>query len=219
MRCTPLLISCLCVLGWSSSACGQQAAAKKTSSFDAPWQSLFNGQDLNGWNKIGNEKWVVQDGAIFGQGITKEYGYLATEKSYSDFHLRLQFKCEASGNSGVYLHTTFKPGTATVSAGRQIEIDREIGHHTGGIYGDGKGWIAWPSPFHEAVIRPHDWNDMLIRVEGKRYVVVLNGVTVLDFTYPSPVAAEGVIALQLHSGGEGRMRFKDIYVRDLRDQE
>ena len=28
-------------------------------------------------------------------------------------------------------------------------------------------------------------------------------------------AREGVIALQLHSGGEGRMRFKDLWIRDL----
>jgi hypothetical protein len=37
----------------------------------------------------------------------------------------------------------------------------------------------------------------------------------IDFTYPSPGATEGLIALQLHSGGEGRMRFKDIQIRDL----
>jgi hypothetical protein len=67
----------------------------------------------------------------------------------------------------------------------------------------------------ETVIKPNDWNDMLILVEGKRYVVILNGIEVLDFTYPSPKATEGVIALQLHSGGEGRMRFKDILIRDL----
>jgi hypothetical protein len=179
------------------------------------WESLFNGQDLSGWTKVGNEKWVVEDGAIYGEGITEEYGYLATEKTYQDFHLSLRFKCEASGNSGVYLHTAFEPGTATVTEGRQIEIDRTIGHHTGGIYGDGKGWIAWPAPELETVIRPNDWNDMLIQVEGNRYVVHLNGVQMLDFTYPSPGATEGVIALQLHSGGEGRMRFKDIWVRDL----
>ena len=100
-------------------------------------------------------------------------------------------------------------------AGRQIEIDRTLGHHTGGIYGDGKGWIAWPAPQYESVIRPYDWNDMLIQVEGNHYVVDLNGIRVLDFTYPSPGAEEGPIALQLHSGGQGRMRFKDLYIRDL----
>jgi len=195
--------------------------AQEPSSLDAQWQPLFNGKDLSRWKKVGNEKWVVEEGAICGTGITDAYGYLATKKTYRDFHLSLRFKCEADGNSGVYLHTQFEGDTEKVIHGRQIEIDRTIGHHTGGIYGDGKGWIAWPAPELETVIRPYDWNDMLIKVEGKRYVVMLNGVQMLDFTYPSPEATEGVIALQLHSGGEGRMRFKDIWVRDLgsRDSE
>ncbi len=190
-------------------------SGQKLSPLGSPWKSLFNGKDLTGWDKIGNEKWVVEDGAIYGAGVTKEYGYLATQDTYQDFHLSLRFKCEAGGNSGVYLHTSFEPGTATVTAGRQIEIDRNIGHHTGGIYGDGKGWIAWPAPELETVIKPYDWNDLLIKVEGRRYVVHLNGEQMLDFTYPNPGAKDGVIALQLHSGGQGRMRFKDIWVRDL----
>lgn len=179
------------------------------------WVSLFNGKDLAGWKKVGEERWEVVDGAIFGQGITEEYGYLVTESSYRDFELSLRFKCEADGNSGVYIHTQFDGDTPRIVAGRQIEIDRTLGHHTGGIYGDGKGWIAWPAPQFETVIRPYDWNDMLIQVLGNRYVVNLNGIQVLDFTYPSPGSEDGPIALQLHSGGAGRMRFKDIFVRDL----
>jgi hypothetical protein len=46
-------------------------------------------------------------------------------------------------------------------------------------------------------------------------VAILNGVEVLNFTDPTPKSFDGHIALQLHSGGEGNMRFKDIYVRDL----
>ena len=46
-------------------------------------------------------------------------------------------------------------------------------------------------------------------------VAILNGVEVLNFTDPTPKSFDGYIALQLHSGGEGNMRFKDIYVRDL----
>jgi hypothetical protein len=182
------------------------------------WVQLFNGEDLSGWVEIGNENWSVEDGGILGEGVTKEYGYLATEGTYSDFEMSLRFKCEADGNSGVYFHTAFKEGTATVTAGRQVEIDRTLGHHTGGVYSNAKGWIAWPAPEYETVIRPTDWNDMLIRVEGNHYVVELNGIEVLDYTYPSPVTEEGVIALQLHSGGQGRMRFKDIYLRDLTDR-
>jgi hypothetical protein len=179
------------------------------------WVSLWNGKDFSGWKKQGNEKWIVEDGAIYGEGVTKEYGYLATEKTYKDFHLSLRFKCEADGNSGVYIHTRFDGDTAKVVGGRQVEIDRRIGRHTGGLYGDGKGWIVWPASELETVIDPTGWNDLLILVEGNRYRTYLNGVQMIDFTYPSPASTDGVIALQLHSGGEGRMRFKDIWIRDL----
>lgn len=206
-------LTCVALLCVTFHAPGSVCA--QSPGLEANWESLFNGEDLSGWTKIGNEKWVVENGAIYGEGVTDEYGYLATEKKYTNFHLYLRFKCEASGNSGVYIHTDFEEGTSKVTQGRQIEIDRGIGRHTGGIYGDGKGWIAWPAPELETVIRPHDWNEMLIRVEGKRYVVMLNGVQLLDYTYPSPDADEGYIALQLHSGGEGRMRFKDLWIRDL----
>ncbi len=179
------------------------------------WVSLFNGKDLTGWVKIGNEKWEVEDGTIHGQGITKEYGYLQTEKKYKDFHLFLRFKCEADGNSGVFFHTDFKPGTADVSQGLQFEIDRIIGHHTGGVYGDGRQWIAWPASELEPLIRPNDWNEYLMKVEENRYISYLNGVLMVDFTDPSPKSFDGYIALQLHSGGQGNMRFKDILIRDL----
>lgn len=179
------------------------------------WVQLFNGKDLTNWVEVGKEKWTVEDGVIHGQGVTKEYGYLRTEKQYKDFWFSLRFKCEANGNSGVYFRTDFKPGTVDVSQGLQFEIDRTLNHHTGGLYGDGRAWIAWPSPEFEQVIRPNDWNEMLVKVEGNHYVCILNGVVILDFTDPNARATDGYIALQLHSGGEGNMRFKDLYVRDM----
>ncbi len=195
--------------------CAAAVVGQNSQKLGPKWEPLFNGRDLSGWKKIGKEKWIVEDGAIYGEGTTDEYGYLATEKTYQDFDLALRFKCEASGNSGVFIHTTFEPGTPKVIKGRQIEIDRTIGHHTGGIYGDGKGWIVWPAPELETVIKPDDWNDLRIKVKGNRHITYLNGVQMVDFTYPSPGATTGVIALQLHSGGDGRMRFKDLWIRDL----
>jgi len=179
------------------------------------WVKLFNGKDLTNWVEVGKEKWTVEDGVIHGQGATKEYGYLRTEKQYKDFWFSVRFKCEADGNSGIYFHTDFKPGTVDVSKGMQFEIDRTLNHHTGGLYGDGRQWIAWPSPEYEQVIRPTDWNDMLVKVEGNHMVCILNGVVILDFTDPTPRSFDGYIALQLHSGGEGNMKFKDLYVRDM----
>jgi hypothetical protein len=193
----------------------RSAAPAKPQTLGPEGVSLWNGKDLSGWKQQGKEKWVIEDGAIYGEGVTKEYGYLATEQTYKDFHLSLRFKCEADGNSGVYIHTRFDGDTAKHFGGRQVEIDRRIGRHTGGLYGDGRGWIVWPAPELETVIKPMDWNDLLIMVEGNRYRTYLNGVQMIDFTYPSPASTDGVIALQLHSGGEGKMRFKDIWIRDL----
>ena len=47
-------------------------------------------------------------------------------------------------------------------------------------------------------------------MEGNHYRARLNGVWVIDFTDPTPKSFDGGIALQLHSGGQGNMRFKDI---------
>jgi hypothetical protein len=178
------------------------------------WVSIFNGKDLTGWVPVGEEKWTVEDGTIHGVGVGKGYGYLKTEKNYKDFDLVIRFKCESDGNSGIFFHTDFKPGTANVSQGMQFEIDRVVTHHTGGLYGDGRGWIAWPSPENEYVIRPTDWNEYSIKVDANHYVARLNGVVVMDFTDPTPKSFDGAIALQLHAGGQGDMRFKDIYIRD-----
>ncbi len=179
------------------------------------WVPLFNGKDLSGWVEVGKEKWVVEDGTIHGIAVTKEYGYLQTEKPYKDFHLSLKFKCEGDGNSGVFFHTAFKPGTPDITQGLQFEVDCTIGQHTGGIYGDGRGWVVWPAPENETVVRKGEWNEYLLKVEGNRYIARLNGVVMIDFTDPRPKSFDGPIALQLHSGGQGDMRFKDILIRDL----
>ena len=69
------------------------------------WVPLFNGKDLTGWKKNGDEKWVVEQGTILCESTANKYGYLTTEKTYRDFMLRLKFKGEAVGNSGVFLHS------------------------------------------------------------------------------------------------------------------
>jgi hypothetical protein len=189
--------------------------AARLRDFDEGWVKAFNGKDLTGWEKIGKEEWTVEDGTIHGKAISREYGYLMTEKKYIDFHMTLRFKCEGDGNSGVFFHTEFKPGTADVSQGMQFEIDPTWYQHTGGLYGDGRGWIAWPAPENEFAVRKDEWNEYVLLVEGNHYRARLNGVWVMDFTDPRPRSFDGHIALQLHAGGAGNMRFKDIAIRDL----
>ncbi|WP_255550957.1 DUF1080 domain-containing protein [Granulicella sp. dw_53] len=180
------------------------------------WISLFNGNDLSGWKKIGAESWTAEDGLIHGKGLTKAYGYLETDKDYKSFQFSLRFKCVGDGNSGVFFHTGFKPGSVDTTQGMQFEIDCKMMHHTGGVYAeDGRGWVVWPSPENEGVVRMGEWNDYLVEVIGNRYRSRLNGVQMVDFTDPKPSSSDGKIALQLHSGGDGNMQFKDLWIRDL----
>ena len=181
------------------------------------WVSLFNGRDLSGWKNNGQEKWIVDDGTVLGESTVGHYGYLTTEKTYSDFVLRLKFKCETDGNSGVFTRSRItgnSPATGPDIEGMQVEIDPT--RHTGGIYESGRrGWVAMPVPAGEQAIKPRDWNDLEIAAEGRHYVTRLNGVQCVDFMDPDPKFPEGVIGLQLHTGGGVKIRFKDIYLLPL----
>ena len=177
------------------------------------WVPLFNGKDLTGWKNYGQEKWIVENGEILGEAVTKEYGYLGTEATYKDFEMRGKFKAEGSGNSGIFYHSSI---TGTAITGVQVEVDPRPNMHTGGLYETGgRNWLVWPNPEGEKAMKVGDWNDVRFSVRGNHIMTWVNGVLALDYTDPSPKYADGIIALQLHSGGEGRMRFKDLSIRRL----
>ena len=107
------------------------------SSSQAVWVSLFNGKDLTGWKNNGAEKWVVDQGTILCESAANKYGYLTTGKTYRDFNLRLKFKGEAAGNSGVFFHsriTGINLDHGPDIEGMQVEVDPSVGKHTGGLY-------------------------------------------------------------------------------------
>jgi hypothetical protein len=182
------------------------------------WVSLFSGKDLTGWKNNGEEKWIVEQGTIVCESAANKYGYLTTKKTYHDFHLRLKFKGEAAGNSGVFLHARIAgidPEHGPDIEGMQVEVDPNVGKHTGGLYeSGGRGWVAMPTAEGERALKPGEWNDLEVSVQGNHIVTQLNGVKVADFTDPAPKFTDGVIGLQIHTGGGVKMRWKDIFIRE-----
>jgi hypothetical protein len=177
------------------------------------WVDLFNGKDLSGWKNYGAEKWTVENGEILGEAVTKAYGYLATEKTYKNFEMTGKFKAEGTGNSGIFYHSTIDGVNIT---GVQVEVDPRPNGHTGGLYeSGGRNWLVWPNPAGEKAMKAGEWNDVRFSVQGNYIQTWVNGVKALDYTDPAPKYSDGVIALQLHSGGEGKMRFKELRVRVL----
>jgi Domain of Unknown Function (DUF1080) len=184
---------------------------------ESGWTSLFNGKDLSGWKNNGDEKWVVEDGTILCQSTANKYGYLTTDKTFRDFDLRLKFKGEAEGNSGVFIRSRIlgiDPQHGPDIEGMQIEVDPNVGKHTGGLYeSGGRGWVSMPTAEGEQALKPGAWNDLEVSARGPHIVTKLNGAKIVDFTDPSPKFTDGVIGLQIHTGGGVRMRWKDIYVK------
>jgi hypothetical protein len=182
------------------------------------WVPLFNGKDLTSWKENGEEKWVVEKGTILCESTANKYGYLTTEKTYRDFDLRLKFKGEAAGNSGVFLHariTGIDPQHGPDIEGMQVEVDPNAGKHTGGLYeSGGRGWVAMPAAEGEQALKPGEWNDLEAFVQGNHIVTRLNGVQVVDYTDAAPKFTDGVIGLQIHTGGGVRMRWKDIFIHE-----
>ena len=183
------------------------------------WVPLFNGKDLSGWKNNGDEKWVVEAGTILCESAANKYGYLTTEKSYRDFNLRLKFKPEALGNSGVFIRSHIlgiDPNHGPDIEGMQAEVDPSVGKHTGGLYeSGGRGWVAMPTAEGERALKPSEWNLLEVSAIGNHIVTRLNGVQIVDYTDSSPKFTDGVIGLQIHTGGGVRMRWKDIEVQEL----
>jgi hypothetical protein len=182
------------------------------------WMPLFNGKDLTGWKNNGEERWVVEQETILCESTANKYGYLTTEKTYRDFNLRLKFKGEATGNSGVFFHsriTGIDPEHGPDIEGMQVEVDPSVGKHTGGLYeSGGRGWVKMPTAEGEQELKPGEWNDLEVFVQGNHSVTRLNGAKIVDYTDTAPKFTDGVIGLQIHTGGGVRMRWKDIFIQE-----
>lgn len=177
------------------------------------FKKLFNNKDLTGWHINGTEKWYVENGEMVCEsGPDKQYGYLSTEKSYDNFILELSFKQEADGNSGVFIRSGIE---GVKISGWQVEIAPPQ-KHTGGIYESyGRGWLILPKPEDESILKMGEWNKMRIQVMGDEVTSWLNGHQMVHLKDEKIGAGHGFIALQIHSGGGIKVRWKDIRIKEL----
>ena len=175
--------------------------------------SLFNGKDLSGWNIHGTELWYVEKGLLVCEsGPDKKYGYLSTNKFYDDFILTLEFKQEANGNSGVFFRSKLE---GTKISGWQAEV-APPGNNSGGIYESyGRGWLIQPGPEKDKALRMGEWNRMKIKVVGDKVTTWLNGTKMIGFEDEKIGQGKGSIALQIHSGGGIKVKWRNLEIKSL----
>jgi len=174
---------------------------------------LFNGKNLDGWVKHGEEKWYVDGGGIVCEsGPKAQYGYLSTTQYYDHFELTLEFKQEADGNSGVFIRSTLD---GTRITGWQVEV-APPGNNSGGIYESyGRGWLIKPKPEKDKALKMGKWNKMKIRVVGPKVTTWLNGTQMVEYQDEKIGEGKGAIALQIHDGGGIKVRWRNIRLKPI----
>src|SRR6185436_3072202 len=86
------------------------AAAVQTGS---GWVTLFDGTNLDQWNRIGDANWKLTDGVVQADAGT---GFLVSKSSYADFELRAEFWVDAAANSGIFIRCTDPSNIAATNA-------------------------------------------------------------------------------------------------------
>ncbi len=105
------------------------------------FKPLFDGKTTAGWHTYNKttvgSAWDVQDGALHMSPTNKGKdggGDLVTDKEYSNFHLKLEWKVAPKANSGVifFVHESPKYGQ-TYLTGPEMQVLDNDGHKDGQI--------------------------------------------------------------------------------------
>ncbi len=182
------MLSYRCLSRWSLGCCGVLLCGSlllladvraEDAKAEAGFVSLFNGKDMTGW--VGNTKGYFADGK--GNLIcdpTKEGGNVYTEKEYSNFILRFEFKLAPGANNGLGIRAPLEGDSAYKGMELQILDDSSEKYKNvqpwqrhGSIYG-----IAAAKPGH---LKPvGEWNSEEVIADGRHITVKLNGETIVD---------------------------------------
>ncbi len=173
-----------------------------------------------------------------------DYVWLMTDKEYDNFILKLKFQAfkDSPGNSGVQIRSRYDENAGWLD-GPQIDIHPPSYWRCGMIWDetrDNKRWLYPEIPkdewvdstmavpgiiFYYADDNPA-WNELEITANGTQLKAVMNGLTLMEWNGDGVlndethqkynVGMKGHIALQLHSKDELKMRYKDIFIKELK---
>lgn len=160
------------------------------------WALLWDGATAQGWrsvktNAFPQKGWEIKDGtlSVLAKGGG---GDIITEKTYSNFELKLQFKLTKAANSGIKYF--FNPKVNGGTAPEYQILDPEHPDAQKGKEGNRKVASLYdviPAP--DAKLRPlGEWNDVKLVCKGKTVEHWLNGEKVLTFERGSPAFRDAV---------------------------
>ncbi|MCP4512762.1 MAG: DUF1080 domain-containing protein [Fuerstiella sp.] len=203
------------------------------------WATIFNGRDIEGWEKKGGEAtYKVEDGCIVGTTKPRTPNtFLCPPKSYGDFELTFDVQCDEALNSGVQIRSISsadeipaglsekdeekakKKADGKSLFGPQVEI--AANGNAAGVWFEGVGgWLLAPKPeVTNKAYQKDDWNAYRVLAKGETIQVWVNGTKISDGKDTRTHFTKGRLGFQVHGVGQKTeplsVRWKNIRIRDV----
>ena len=203
--------SCFLLLAWAGAVC-----------FAAP-VPLFDGKTFAGWEGDTDTVWRIRDGVIVGGSLegNPRNEFLATRKSYKNFHLRFEYKIvgtEGFVNGGVQFRSKRIVTPPNEMSGYQADIGAG---YSGCLYDESrrnKFLAEADKEFVKRLEKPDEWNSCEVVASGAQILIFLNGQRTAIWVEREPgIENTGVIALQIHGGCKAEISFRNLSVEVLPD--
>jgi hypothetical protein len=168
------------------------------------WVTLFDGKNLDNFDRIGDANWRIEDGAVVADKATGS-SYLVSKETYGDFQIRAEFWVSDDANSGIFIRCT-DPQKVTSKNAYEVNIfDKrpDPSYGTGAIVDTAKAATVLKAG--------GKWNTYDITAKGPTFTVILNGTKTVDGATDSKHAS-GRISLQY---GAGVVKFRKVEIRRL----
>lgn len=195
------------------------------------WQLLFDGETTDGWRGYRSDTmpsgWQVVDGALT---RVAQAGDIVTQDSFANFELKLEWKVEPGGNSGIFYRVS-EAYDAPYWSGPEMQVLDDAGHPDGKSRLTAAGSCYGVYPAKAGAVKPAgEWNDVMILVDGEHVEHWLNGQNVVEYDLGSPdwkrrvakskfaeyplygAVPRGPIGLQDHGD---RVAYRDIRIKKL----
>jgi serine/threonine protein kinase len=190
----------------------------------AGWTDLFQRGDLSGWKGL-RENWRWMHGELIGDtspGGINTNTFLCSDKTYRNFEVQFDIKLDnGSGNSGLQIRSTLADPSQYVVSGPQVDFG---GEYWGTLYGERFGertdgiMQRADADLVSQNIKPSEWNSIFVRCVGQQVTVYINGAKLIDHGFPS-MPAEGILGWQLHSGNAMTVRFRNVRIRRVEEDD
>ena len=169
-------------------SCKVNTPANKAKSMNGDnWITLFDGTDLSmwkGWKKDQpGDAWQIKDGTLYFNPKVENKGDIITRDQYENFELRLEWKIQECGNSGIMYNVQESDEYhAPYSTGPEMQILDNSCHPDGKIETHRAGDLYDMIETSEANAKPAgQWNSIRIISNNGKVAFWQNGVEVVTF--------------------------------------